>query len=79
MIDISFFQKIYLENIWFINTFAFGGINIQNGIASDVTMKFIRVGHMNLNDIFLVLNSLDSFMTINDIVFSSFSITKSKI
>ena len=79
MIDISFFQKIYLENIWFINTFAFGGINIQNGNASNAVMKSIRVENMELNDIFLVLNSLDSYMTINDIVFSSLSLTKSKI
>ena len=78
MIDISFFQKVNIENIWFINnTFSYCGIKIHSGNASMVIINSLNFKNMNLDDFFLVFHSLDSTLTINNLEILTFSFEKS--
>ena len=76
--DISFFHQIIFENILILNTYAFYGIKITNGNASMVTMNSIQIRNMSFDNVFFVLNSLDSTMLINELEFSSLIYKKSK-
>ena len=78
MIDLSFFQNIYIENIWFINTFfGFCGLKIHNADASNIIMNSIRFSNLDLNDSSFIFNSIDSILIINDLEFLSLNIAKS--
>ena len=78
ILDLSSFNQIIIQNILFKNTFIFGGMKINHGNASKITMNSIQFVNINLKDYFFVFDSLDSSFVINDLYFSTFLFTKSK-
>ena len=79
MIDLSFFQNIHFENIKFINSYIFCGLKIQYGNVSKVIMKSIKFNEIYLDDYFLIFNSLDSNLLMDEIeLYSLLAFTKSK-
>ena len=78
MIDLSFFQNIYIENISFINTFFSScGLKIYDGDASNIIMNSIRFSNLDLNDSSFAFDSIDSILIIKDLEFLSLNISKS--
>ena len=75
IIDASYFQQI---NLMFIYTSAFYGIKIHDGDASMVNMTSLQFRNINLSDVFLYFNSLQSTLLINDFELFSFSLTTGK-
>ena len=78
-IDVSFFQKINIVNIIFINnTLNSCGIKLSDGNASKLFMNSLQFRNMNLDDNLFVFDSLYSIIQINDLQLDSLSFTKSK-
>lgn len=79
IIQLSSFNQITIENIWFKNVSTFYGIKINNGNASKLIMNLIQFTNMKVEDYFFMFDSLDSTLEINDLYFLTFIYTKSKL
>lgn len=77
--ELSHFQTINLTNIWFLTTIISNGINIHDANSSDVTLNSLKFIQIKVGRILFTLHDVQSSMIINNLFFSSFSFTTSKL